>query len=70
MDSAQDVNQGSSATGAAVQLGNLDKMIDSVKPGRPDALAMNKTVRRRIKQFYRSSGAVSFEMSVGETSVP
>lgn len=66
----QQVHQGSSTTGAALSLANVDKAVDLIKPGRPDAIIMNKTVRRRMKQFYRSTSTYSFEMSVGDDGKP
>lgn len=68
--SAMKFSMGSSSTGAALSLAILDEAIDSVKPGRPDAIIMNKTIRRRLKQFYRGTGAVAFEQSVGEDGKP
>lgn len=68
--SGQKVHQGSGSTGAAASLAKVDQLVDSVKPGRPDALAMNKTLRRRLKQFYRSTNTYSFEMSVGDDGKP
>lgn len=68
--SGQRLNQGTGSAGAAASLAKIDTLIDSVKPGRPDALAMNKTFRRRLKQFYRSTNTYSFEMSVGEDGKP
>lgn len=70
MPSGQKIHQGSSTTGAALSMNNLDKLVDSIKPGRPDALVLNKTLRRRIKQFYRSTNTYSFEMSVGDDGKP
>jgi len=67
---AQQVHQGATTVGAALMLSNLDALIDRIKPGRPDALTMNKTIRRRIKQFYRSTSTYSFEMTVGDDGKP
>jgi hypothetical protein len=67
---AQMIHQGSSATGAALSLANVDLLIDTVKPGRPDGLIMNKRMRRRMKQFYRSTASYSFEMTVGDDGKP
>jgi capsid protein len=67
---AMQVHMSGTATGAPLSLASLDRVIDSVKPGRPDALAMNKTLRRRIKQFYRSTATYSFEMTVGDDGKP
>lgn len=53
--SAQMIHQGSGSTGAALSLANLDKTIDLVMPGKPDALIMNRTMRRRITAYYRSN---------------
>lgn len=55
MDSAQDVNQGSGSTGAALSLAKLDEMHDLIKPGSPDFYIMNRRMRRMINQFYRSN---------------
>ena len=64
------IDQGSGTTGAAMSLYNLDKTVDLVKPGRPDALVMNKTIRRRLRNFYRSTSTYSFRMEVGEDGKP
>jgi hypothetical protein len=67
---AQQIHQGAAAAGAPLSLANLDRLVDSIKPGRPDALVMNKALRRRIKQFYRSTSTYSFEMTVGDDGKP
>ena len=38
-------------------LDRLDAMIDQVKPGRPDALIMNRTMKRKIRSLGRSAGS-------------
>ncbi len=38
-------------------LDRLDAMIDQVKPGRPDALIMNRTMKRKIRNLARSAGS-------------
>jgi HK97 family phage major capsid protein len=68
--SSMQFHQGAGATGAAMSLALLDQAIDAVKPGRPDAIIMNKTVRRRMKQFYRGTGAVAFEQEIGDDGKP
>lgn len=42
--------------GAALTLDMLDELIDTVKPGRPDALLMAKRTRRKLSSLRRSSG--------------
>ncbi|MBA2451956.1 MAG: phage major capsid protein, partial [Chloroflexia bacterium] len=44
------------ANGAALTLDMLDELIDTVKPGRPDALLMAKRTRRKLSSLRRSSG--------------
>jgi len=62
------IHQGSGSTVAALSMAKLDEMIDAVKPGRPQALVMNKTMRRRIKAYYR--GTSGFVQEVGEDGKP
>lgn len=54
MSTSMDVNQGSSATGAALSLANLDSMIDSMKLG-CDCLIMNRNMRRRLSGVVRAA---------------
>jgi HK97 family phage major capsid protein len=42
--------------GAALTLDMLDQLIDTVKPGRPDALCMAKRTRRKLSSLRRASG--------------
>ena len=35
----------------------LDQMIDTIRPGKPDALIMNKTLRRKLSQLARAAGS-------------
>ena len=65
MPSGQQVHEGSGATGSALNMSKLDQAIDLVKPGRPQALIMNKTMARLIRAYYRGAGA-SFHMERGE----
>ena len=44
-------------TARALQMVNLDTMIDTVLPGRPDYLMMNRTILRRLNAFYRGAGS-------------
>ncbi len=44
------------ANGAALTLDMLDELIDTVKPGKPDALMMAKRTRRKLSSLRRSSG--------------
>lgn len=53
---AQTINQGSTATGAALSLAKLDELVDSVKP-RPDILLMNFEINRRLSAVGRGGGA-------------
>jgi hypothetical protein len=46
------VAEGSSATGSGLSLQNLDQMHALIKPGRPDALIMNRTMLRRLSAPY------------------
>ena len=56
--SAQTINQGSSSTGAALSLENLDALIDSIKP-KPDVLLMNFEILRRLSAVGRG-GTTSY----------
>ena len=44
------------AAGAALTLAMVDELIDTVKPGRPDALLMAKRTRRKLSSLRRASG--------------
>lgn len=50
--SGQTVNEGSGSTGGALALANLDTMINRVKPGKPDILAMNRNMVNRLSAPY------------------
>ena len=56
MNSSNDINQGSSATGAALSMANLDTLIDTILDGPPDILVMPKQIRRRINAYVRING--------------
>jgi hypothetical protein len=49
------VAEGSGSTGSAGQLNNLTELISLVKPGRPDALIMNRAMLRRLSSPYISN---------------
>lgn len=68
MPSGQMLHQGSGSTGAALSLANLDKLIDLVMPGKPDALVMNRTMRRRIGGYYR--GNAGSPQTRGQEAIP
>ncbi len=55
---AMRINQGASATGAALSLANLDTLIDSVKP-KPNLLLMNFEILRRLSAVGRG-GTTSY----------
>lgn len=59
--SGQMVHQGTTSTGAALSLANLDKAIDLVTVGKPDAILCNKNIRRRISQYLRTVGSYMTE---------
>ena len=44
------------AVSASLTLTMLDELIDAVKGGKPDALIMNKKMRRKIKDLTRAAG--------------
>lgn len=44
------------ANGAALTLDMMDALIDTIVPGRPDALLMAKRTRRKLSSLRRSSG--------------
>ena len=46
------VGAGSGSTGSGLSLLDMDKMMQLVKPGRPDALIMNRTMIRRLSAPY------------------
>jgi HK97 family phage major capsid protein len=56
MPAGQTVSMG--ANGGALTLARLDEMIDLVRPGKPDLLAMSKRTRRKLKDLRRTSGSV------------
>jgi hypothetical protein len=59
VESARQVHEGSGATGSALNMSNLDEAIDLVLDGRPDWMIMPKAIRRRIKQYITTSGAIA-----------
>ncbi len=52
--SAQTVIAG--VNGGALTLDLMDRLIDLVRPGRPDALCMSKRTRRKLSELRRASG--------------
>lgn len=54
---AQTVNEGSSSTGSALNLSNLDTAIDLVRNGTIEMLLMNRTLRRRLSSYVNTIGA-------------
>lgn len=54
VDASQEIEAGTD--GAALTLDMMDELIDTVKPGRPDALFMAKRTRRKLSSLRRSSG--------------
>lgn len=67
---AQQVNQGTTTTGAAGTLGDLDAMIDLVKPGRPDLLIMSRRSLRGINKLARSQGSALATTTLGSLGRP
>lgn len=51
---AQQVNMGTSATGAALSVGKVAEMIDLVRPGKPDFLVMSRRTRRGLSTYARA----------------
>ncbi len=58
--------QETGTNGAALTLDFLDKLIDAVKPGTPDALMMTKASRRKIRSLARASGSGLMESDRNE----
>jgi hypothetical protein len=52
--SGQTISMGTN--GGALTLDKMDELIDTVMPGRPDALLMAKRTRRKLSSLRRSSG--------------
>jgi hypothetical protein len=44
------------ANGAVLDLATMDQLIDTIKPGKPDALFMSKRSRRKLSALRRASG--------------
>jgi hypothetical protein len=60
--SAMQINQGSSSTGAALSLLNLDKAVDYVSVlGTPSFILMNKTINRYLSSYLRTVGSYTTE---------
>ncbi len=55
------IGQGSSATGAALQISNIDAVIDEIEGYVPDILVTTKAVRRRINAYIRLNGGTYME---------
>lgn len=47
---------GAGAAGAVLDLAHMDELIDLIKPGRPDALLLSKSARRKLSALRRASG--------------
>jgi HK97 family phage major capsid protein len=47
---------GSTANGATLSLGSLDKLVDLVRGGKPDLLLMSRRSRRKIQNLARAAG--------------
>ena len=50
-------DSGAVGTPRRLEMAFLDQMIDTVLPGRPDYLMMNRTILRRLNAFYRGAGS-------------
>ncbi len=48
------------ATGAALSLASLDKMLDAIEPDKATVLIINKTIRRRLAQALRTSTVAGY----------
>jgi hypothetical protein len=55
---AQQVHEGSAATGSALNATSMDSALDLVLGGKPDVIMMTRAVRRRVKQFLRAQANV------------
>jgi hypothetical protein len=45
------------ATGAALTLDMVDQLIDMVKPGKPDIIAVSRRTRRNLKKLWRAANS-------------
>ena len=54
--SEQVIRAATAAASATLTLTMIDKLMDAVKGGKPDALMMNKRARRKIKDLTRGAG--------------
>ena len=57
----QSVAEGSGATPGALSLANLSIIISLVKPGKPDALLMNRNMLRRLSEPYIANVGYRFD---------
>jgi len=67
---AQQINMGTTTTGAPGTLSALDQLIDLVKPGKPDLLIMSRRSRRGIMKLARSQGSALATTSLGMLGRP
>ena len=67
---AQQVNMGTTTTGAAGTLSALDQLIDLVKPGKPDLLIMSRRSRRGIQKLARAQGLALATTTLGMLGRP
>lgn len=67
---AQQVNMGTSTTGAPGTLSSLDALIDLVKPGKPDLLIMSRRTRRGIQKLARAQGSALATTQFGKLGSP
>ena len=45
------------ATSGALTMGDMDELIDAIKPGKPDLILMSRKARRKLNVLSRASGA-------------
>ncbi len=69
VDSAMALHSGATTVGLPLALSQFDQLIDLIKPGKPDIIVMNRTVRRRLGQYYRAQGA-AFPTVRGKDGIP
>lgn len=67
-NSGQVISEGSSSTGAALNLHNLFVLVDLVRP-RPDYLIMNRNIQRRLSEIALS-GTTSFPVQFSMVDLP
>lgn len=57
---AQSIHIGSGATGDALDVGDVDLLLDAVRDGKPDCLVTTRNIRRRMTAYLRTKANIEY----------